>query len=135
MPPRTHAPALFEWQKDGVPLLEHLESRLSSLQTLMESRLAAIERATTVALAQLDRRLEGMNEFRDVLKDQTGRLATKDEVAAQLERVNVQIVELKEFRALLEGKASQSSVNVFMLMSALSLLVAFIGLALKFIGG
>ena len=39
------------------------------LKELLESRIAALEKSITVAYAAMERRLEGMNEFRESLKD------------------------------------------------------------------
>lgn len=192
----THPPVMVE----GVPLREYVDVRLAALQAQMEVKLGSIDRATVVALSEIDRRLEGMNEFRGALKDTTGRLATRAELellagrfVESLERVRSDVVEIKSTipqltrrddfivscernqaelaeikhmhiektisrteysagmalvaddidslnlsRATLAGKAEQSSVNVALLLSVVSLLMGLVGLAvslLNLLGG
>ena len=125
---------------DGVALKEHLETRLESLQKHIEAQLHSIDRATCLALQTMDKRLEGMNEFREALKDTTARLATREELAMQatrnreiVERLDADINELKQYRASMEGKASQTSVNAATALSVAGLILALISLALKLI--
>ena len=116
---------------DGVALKEHLETRLDALQKHIEAQLHSVDRATVLALQTMDKRLEGMNEFREALKDTTARLATREELALQVGRLKSDIDELKHYRATMEGKASQSSVNAATVLSVVGLIVALISLALK----
>ena len=125
---------------DGVALKEHLETRLEALQKHTDTQLRSMDRATCLALQTMDKRLEGMNEFREALKDTTARLATRDELRMQatrnreiVERLDADINELKHYRATMEGKASQSSVNAATMLSVIGLILALISLALKLI--
>jgi hypothetical protein len=121
--------------QDGVELKEHIESRLRAIDEFYAMRVANMEQATRTALASLDKRLEGMNEFREALKDATARLPTRNELDAKFERVSSELSELQKFKNTMEGKASQSSVNIFMLLSVLSVLMAAAGLLLRFTAG
>jgi DNA-binding FadR family transcriptional regulator len=121
--------------QDVVSLKEYFESRINSLQEYLETRLTSIERATEAAKLTMEKRLEGMNEFRDALRDQAGRLATRDELSLQIDRLNVDISDLKKFKATLEGKASQQSVNIALMLSMSGLLIGVITLILKLTGG
>jgi len=134
---QSGAPRGFN-RPDGVALKEHLETRICALQENVESKLHAMDRATALALTTMDKRLEGMNEFRDALRDTTARLATREELAMQaartaecVERVTGDINELNRYRAMMEGKASQSSVNLATLLSVVGLILALVSLALK----
>ena len=62
---------------DGVSLKEYFESRIESL-----------EKAVYVASSAMDRRLEGMNEFRDAMKDQAARIVTREELEIQLRSIH-----------------------------------------------
>jgi hypothetical protein len=129
-------------QSDGVELKEHLEMRLQALRDYIEAHLQAIDKASALSLATMDRRLAGMNEFREALRDTTARLATREELTIQiartremLDRADAEINDLKRYRATMEGKASQQSVTIALVLSVLGLAVGFIGLALRFMGG
>jgi len=102
-------------------------NNIVSLKEYVDTRFCAADRATAIAVQQMERRLESMNEFRDALKDQASRLATRQEMEVALKAMEAELRGLRDFRVALEAKASQQSVNV-------SLLLALIGLALSIIG-
>ena len=106
--------------KDGVSLREYFDARL-----------AAMERTTEVARLAMEKRLDGMNEFRESLKDQALRNVTKTEYDECIRRILVDIRDLQLFRAELAGKASQSSVDRALVISLGSLALAVIGLVLR----
>jgi hypothetical protein len=56
-----------------------IREKYEHLKTLINLKTESIERATNIAKAEVDRRLEGMNEFREQLKEQTGTFITKEE--------------------------------------------------------
>jgi hypothetical protein len=104
---------------------------LVSLKEYIDTRLSAQEKATEVAYVAMNRRLEGMNEFRETLRDQAARLATRTELEASLSTVNSELRQLREFRVALEAKASQQSVNVALAMSLVGLALGIIALFMK----
>ena len=53
--------------------------RLAFFERLYDEKFAARDRALSVALASMDRRLDGMNEFRDALRDQASRFLAREE--------------------------------------------------------
>jgi len=120
---------------DGVSLKEHLESRLGELGRYTESRLCSIEKATEVAKVAMERRLEGMNEFRDTLKDQAARFVTQQEFDARLDPLLARISALERSESRAEGKASQGAVNVAMALSLLGLLLSAVALLVRLLGG
>ncbi len=130
MPNPTGNPGSYTLQ-DGVALKEHLEVRLDALQAWTETRLTSLEKATETARRTMETRLESMNEFRDALRDTTGRLATREELVLQVDRLTTDISDLKKFKNVTEGKASQQSVNVATILGIISLLIALTSLALK----
>lgn len=72
----------------------YLSEKISALQSLMEQRQKDTEKALEVALQAMDRRLEGMNEFRETLSDQ--RLADeKNRSSAQENFVDKKIYDLE----------------------------------------
>lgn len=98
-----------------VPLKEHIESRLT-----------ALEQATTIAAHAMDKRLDGMNEFREALKDQASRMATRQEVEDKMAAVERDLRELREFRNMMRGKADQQAVNLALALSVLGMAISII---------
>ena len=62
--------------------LTSISDRLAFLEQLTAEKFVARDRALSVALAAMDRRLDGMNEFRDALRDQAARFLPREEYLA-----------------------------------------------------
>lgn len=113
--------------KDGVTLKEHFNRRFEDLEKMTElSRLA------------MEKRLDGMNEFRDALKDQSAKSPTRDEMTSEFDSIKKDIRLLISFKDTQQGRASQEDVNkanrnsfIGMSLGSISLLLAII----KFFGG
>ena len=100
------------------------DSRFESLESQFNIKISALEKATTVAAGLMDRRLEGMNEFRQSLKDQAGTFvprseyqALKDQAGTFVPRTEYDAQQLRineDVRILRETKAS-SEVSAAML--------------------
>jgi len=101
--------------KEAVSLKEHFDSRLKS-----------IEKSTDLAARTLEKRLEGMNEFRDTLKDQASRFVTREEMDLRTGANREAINELRTFKDRLEGKASAQSVYI-------AYVISFVGIALAIV--
>ena len=91
----------------NVPLKDYVDHRLDSILIQIETRFAlaqesqnmaveAIERATEKTERQLNYRLEGMNEFRDTLRDQAAGLATKEAVEVMRETLRTEVCEARD---------------------------------------
>jgi len=105
-----------------VAMREVLIARIEALREYTDTRFKAQEDATERARASMEKRLDGMNEFRDTLKDQGATFITKTEHSAWCDRVS----KLELSKATLEGKADQKSVTT-------ALIIALIGIALAVI--
>ena len=99
-----------------------------TLKEHIEIRLKALEDAGLKSERLLDVRLASMNEFREALKDQSTKFFTIASHEAYQKAVDADLRVLRESRALLEGKASQSTVNVALLLSTISAFTAIAGL-------
>jgi len=132
-----------------VTLREYLERRINDALELIVTRIESLEKAVSVAKAEMDRRLDAMNEFRAALKDQAVSLATRLEhnalvkdvqalkeqlinyvTHAELSSMQADIRDLRESRAKLEGKASQQSVTVATVFGLAGIVLSFIGIVL-----
>lgn len=104
-------------EEDGVSLKEHLESRC-------DLRMESMDKAITLAKQALDTRLDQMNEIRSAMKEQASQYITRHEHDFLVSDIQ----SLKESRAELRGKASQTSVIIGYVFSFLGLLIATISL-------
>jgi hypothetical protein len=62
-----------------ISLKDYIEERLSLLIQNVADKLAYLDKAREKAEEQMNRRLEGMNEFRAALTDQSGRMLSRNE--------------------------------------------------------
>jgi len=112
-----------------ITLKEYIDKTLGLQIAAIEVKIAALDKATLVAKESMERRLEGMNEFRDALKDQNATFVTRTEY----ERSICDIRELRDSKNKLEGKADQKAVNLATLLAAAALAIALIGLVMDLI--
>ena len=104
-------------------------------------RINALEKAIVVARESMEKRLEQMNEWRAQLSENERSYLPRTEFQAHhaklegdlqkaIDSFNDDIRSLRESRATLEGKASQSSVNLAMIIAIIG--IAISGLTLIF---
>jgi hypothetical protein len=106
----------------SVTLKEHVEARLASLEKSLGVAREDLDVRLEQARAQLEKRLEGMNEFRQVLRDQNSSFVTKSEHDIVMDR----LISLELTRAELSGKASRTSVLVSVCIAVVGLLLSVI---------
>jgi hypothetical protein len=113
------------------------EFRLSdgvSLREYIDLRFAHIEDATKLARESMEKRLDGMNEFRQTLRDQAGKFVTSSELrtleeklSSHLEsigtRMTLELKPLHDFQVSSDAKASQSSLILVGVVSPAGLLL------------
>lgn len=85
-----------------ISLKEYIDTQLQALERVREMGIAgediryrAIEKATTLASNAMDKRLEGMNEFRNQLKDQAALFLTRVEYEAKYQQLYEKIESLQ----------------------------------------
>lgn len=100
-----------------ITLREYVDSQIAALRTeigcittTFAMRFASQDEATKKAESSLSKRLDGMNEFRDTLRDQAGRLATKEEIQMRAESIDRRIAALENARSVGEGQARVTTV-------------------------
>jgi hypothetical protein len=104
-----------------------------TLREYVDIKVSAIETSTRLAYNSMEKRLEGMNEFRNQLRDQNSTFITKAEYSAHMNKLEEDIRMLRESKALLEGKASQTSVNIALGISIVGLILTVLNIV-KLIG-
>ena len=60
----------------------YIDNQINWLKELIISKIDAIDEAKKNAFNSMEKRLDGMNEFRDTLKDQAGLFVTRRELWA-----------------------------------------------------
>lgn len=111
---------------------KHIEEPTVSLRDYFDSKITSLDKATSVASSNMERRLEGMNEFRAQLKDQAALFFTRAEHQAYLEKVDADIRVLRESKATLEVKASQKAVTFSTIVALIGVILAIASLLHSF---
>jgi hypothetical protein len=104
-----------------------------SLKEYVDARLTDVERARVAAHDAMEKRLDAMNELRDAMKDQGTKFFTRDEHATFAKGIDSDIRTLRDFKATLEGKANQSTVNVSLVIAGIGILLSIISLMKEFL--
>jgi exonuclease VII large subunit len=139
-----HVDQMFEERKAQLTeSLSGLHRELQILSNTTEDRFEALMERIKATAEGLDLRLVGMNEFRKTVEDQTKYFVRREEIDAvkeqlsqittqfarhgDVESLRVQVTDLKESRAKLEGIATQESVNSLGFRSTVGIALALIG--------
>ena len=80
-----------------------MEAELKGLCAKMDLRFTSNEKEIRLAKEEMDRRLEGMNEFRAQLSNQAGTFLSRTEAQLQIEKVITRIVLLEKSVNFREG--------------------------------
>jgi hypothetical protein len=67
-----------------IAMEKQLSERVRDVSDRLTIRSESVERATTIASNQMDRRLEGMNEFRDALREQATTFMSRNEITSMM---------------------------------------------------
>ena len=125
---KKKVPSNCELQDEYVSLKEYFEARLTLTNDIIDAKLDAIMISTKLAAESLEKRLESMNEFRGAIVDQQKTFLSKSEYQIHHKTIEDDIRILRESRALLEGKASQSQLNITFIIAIGGLLIALINI-------
>jgi hypothetical protein len=113
----------------SVALKEYFERILSEREKQYDERFSSQQTQMETATKVINAKLEGMNEWRQQSKEREAHFITRDEH----ESFRKEIESLKLSRAELEGKASQMSVIIALLISVLGLIIGGAALLKDFI--
>jgi len=124
----TESKSYADGEGETVSLKEYVDVRFASTVTLFETKIDAAEKAVSLASNTLSARLDLMNEFRAQLKDQVAGFFSRVEHETYIKSVDKDIRELREAKALLEGKASQNAVNFSTIIALLGVFLSAVAL-------
>jgi hypothetical protein len=101
-----------------VALKEYLERRIDDLDRRIMERFVNSDQSVAKAERTMNERLNSMNEFRDALKDQANRMATRIE----LDLTNSRVEELRRDKSRFDGGLLVLSGGVSLVTSILTIL-------------
>jgi hypothetical protein len=102
-----------------------------SLRDYIDTRLEAVEKTTELSRIAMEKRLDGMNEFRATLQDQNRNFVPRQEYSAFVEKAELDLRSLRESRSKLEGKADASSLHETTIIAVIGLLIALVSLLIR----
>jgi hypothetical protein len=94
-----------------------IDHRFESAEVLRLESARLTKTALDAAQISMEKRLDGMNEFRDSLKDQAAKFITREEMLSTLRAIQTNVEILLTSKATEEGKASQKSLNITMIIA------------------
>lgn len=109
------------YNTEGVDLKEHLELYIQLIQKYFEIQLSAIEKASEEEKMTLKRRLDSMNDL----------IGYPSRIDGELEFIRKDISDFKTFKDTQQGKASQSTVTVTMIISLTGLALTILNFFMK----
>lgn len=95
-----------------------------TLREYFDQRIAEQEKVVTATKLEIDRRLEGMNKVHEQLTS----FVSKDEYTSFKVDVEKCLIELRQFRDNMQGKASQTALLFTLILSVAALIVSIINL-------
>jgi hypothetical protein len=110
-----------------IGVTKYFERLLEEQRIYFLARLDALEKQTSILAGMMEKRLDGMNEFRKSNEDQAARSVTRLEFEAFRELFAKTIKPLETAKDRAEGKASQNAVLVAYVIGGIGLLVAILG--------
>lgn len=114
-------------------LQKQLEIHVATIQQQLDRRIVDANHATDLAREQMDKRLEGMNEFRQQLNDQTAKFITRDEVQAKQDAYIPTINEVQRRLSLIENSLANIQGRMWAIGVGFTILTVVINIALHFI--
>jgi len=115
----------MEKESTTYTLKEFVDKTIGYIDRIICLKWESSEQALKLARQDLERRLEGMNEFRAQLEKQTQTFVTKSEYNIVRDRIE------KDLKSIQLEMARKGAVNVALLLAVLSFLVSII----KFLWG
>jgi hypothetical protein len=121
--------------------LGHIEASIKALEKMLFLQHEVDREVVAIKNEQLEKRLDGMNEFRAALTDREASYLTRREheissgfTDERLSHIDSDLRVLRESKAELHGKASQSSMTITLILAVFSLCVSLLGILLRFFG-
>lgn len=99
-----------------------------SLRDHMDEKFADLEKHLETSRQSMEKRLEGMNEFRAQLADQVSKFVTRDVLDAKLEVIRVSMADIRAVLSTSAGKAIGLNAGWVYLTGGVIAVAALVGL-------
>lgn len=109
-----------------VPLKDYLDGRIEEMDNRFKDRFDEISANVVKAEHQLNHRLEGMNEFRESLRDQASKFMTRTEYEYAHKALDDKVRSMELAKANFEGRAASVAGLVSVAVSIVVGVVIFI---------
>ena len=109
---------------EDCPFRREFEAKFDAINRLIDIRTDYNEQALKVARCELERRLEGMNEFRQQLEKQAATFASKSELKVEVEKLELKIVPLTFTQAQNTGSRKWTDYIIMVIISACIVLLS-----------
>ena len=116
---------------DGELTKEEISQLRVGVLKYIDTRFAASEKAVDKALDSINGRLATTNEWRSALDDFVRTLVPKSTYEEKMKSLDKEIEELKHYKDLMDGKASQRSLGSTQLMLYIMSAISVVGFALS----
>ena len=103
--------------KIDCPVRREYEAKFEAINRLIDIRVEYNEQALKVARCELERRLEGMNEFRQQLDRQAGTFISRPELMVEIEKLELKMSPLIRACAQNEGSRKWTDYLVMAIIS------------------
>ena len=111
-------------------LCKYVDLRFEEHEKRLKVMFDAKDLALQLSSDSLEKRLDAMNQFRAQIKEERLFLLPRAEYIIQHERLVDDIRILRESKAMLEGKASQSSVMISLAIAVIGIGISLVALLL-----
>lgn len=101
---KQHEDFVQYWREERQRGLNEIRAKSEELEKRVAERAESSQRAIDKAEKDLDTRLQGMNEFREQIRDLTNTLATKSEVVLGSKEQGDRLRKLEDWSSNLQGK-------------------------------
>jgi hypothetical protein len=115
--------------QDGASDRAYFTIWLTKLEELLDERHTTQRDALAIALNGMDKRLDGMNEFRATLRDREALSVTKAEFVLALKPLQDDNRELRDWKSSMTGKADQTALTRTTVVALVGVVSGVVGIA------
>jgi hypothetical protein len=123
----------YDKNDDSISIRDYIDMKVDLTEKLLCTKLGDMDAKTYLAKESMEHRLEGMNEFRESLKDQTARFLTRDEYLIEHKRLEKDVQEIRDFKISLESVASQKDIMRAYIVSGISICIGIASLIISIV--
>jgi DNA repair exonuclease SbcCD ATPase subunit len=112
-------------------LEKYFNLKMDDLKVLLEVQMQTSEKALKIQAAEYERRLAALNHEAAQLKDMQSRYLPRETFDIKYQELRIKNDELQTFKDQMVGKASQSAVNISIIIAIVGFMLAIAGLVIR----